>query len=368
MKTPISIAAGAVGLLILAAPGFAQPPVEQFFKQRDKDGDGKLSRQEFPPRAQQLFDRIDANKDGFITMEEDRAFRKQRANRQGGQRPQLPTPTEANVSYGPHERNMVDFWKAESEEPTPVLVFFHGGGFRNGDKSGANGMLLRLCLESGISCAAANYRLSGHALYPAQMHDSARAVQFLRSKVEEWNIDPEHFAAYGGSAGAGISFWLAFHEDMADPESEDPVAQQSTRLTCAIGLQAQCTYDPRVIKEIVPGRAYQDGALKPLYGLPAEWDWDTAEVSEELSALLEDASPIAHLTEDDPPVFVYHRENQDVPGNIHHANFGRHLKKEMDALGIECTHKMSTDYEEGQGHFQDVFEFAKRHFEAGEAE
>ncbi|MFQ6099238.1 MAG: alpha/beta hydrolase fold domain-containing protein, partial [Armatimonadota bacterium] len=215
---------------------------------------------------------------------------------------------------------------------------------------------------SGISFAAANYRLSSEAKYPAQMHDSARAIQFIRSKAKEWNVDPSRIAAFGGSAGAGISLWLAFHDDMAKPDSEDPVQRQSTRLTCAIALQAQCTYDPREIKKIVPGRAYNEGALKQLYGLPPNWDWDTAKIDEALSARLKDASPITHLTKDDPPVFVYHRKAQETEGNIHHANFGRHLKKAMDELGIECIHKMDTDYENASAAYRDMFEFLKRQF------
>jgi acetyl esterase/lipase len=59
------------------------------------------------------------------------------------------------------------------------------------------------------------------------MHDGARAVQYLRSRAKEWNLDPARVAATGGSAGAGISLWLAFHADLADPKSKDPVARQS---------------------------------------------------------------------------------------------------------------------------------------------
>ncbi|MCK5802203.1 MAG: alpha/beta hydrolase fold domain-containing protein [Lentisphaeria bacterium] len=356
----------------LAILGFAvvcqAQRAERFMKQHDRDGDGKLSREEFPARAKRLFNRIDTNKDGFVTLEEDSAFRRSRnqlgkqGNRNRGKRPPLPAPSFANVPYGTHERNVLDFWKADSDVPTPVLVFFHGGGFRAGDKGSVNALLLKWCMESGISFAASNYRLSSQAPYPAQMHDSARAIQFLRSKAKEWNIDASRFAAYGGSAGAGLSLWLAFHDDLADPASDDPVARQSTRLACAIGLQAQCTYDPRVIKKIVPGRAYQDGALKLLYGLPPEWDWDTADVDEALDAQLQDASPIAHLTRDDPPTFVYHRKRQDVPGNIHHANFGRHLKKAMDALDIESIHRMDTNYDGPQSQWKDVFEFVKKQF------
>ncbi len=132
-------------------------------------------------------------------------------------------PTEANVKYGPHERNVLDFWKSESDKPTPVLVSIHGGGFRGGNKSVASS-LLQQCLDEGISVVAITYRFSQHAIAPASFTDSARAIQFVRSKAKEWNLDPERFASTGGSAGAGISLWLGFHDDMADPNNDDPVS------------------------------------------------------------------------------------------------------------------------------------------------
>jgi len=71
---------------------------------------------------------------------------------------------------------------------------------------------------SGISVVAITYRLSDTALAPAQFHDSARAVQFIRSRAKDWNLDPKPIAATGGSAGAGLSLWLGFHDDLADPQ------------------------------------------------------------------------------------------------------------------------------------------------------
>ena len=272
-----------------------------------------------------------------------------------------PEPTYRNVPYGSHERNVVDFYQANSDQPTPVLAYFHGGGFRGGDKRRINAMLYWLCMDGGISFAAANYRLSQQAPYPAQMHDSARAVQLLRSKATQWNIDPKRIAAFGGSAGAGISLWLAFHDDMADPDSADIIDRQSTRLSCAVGLQAQSTYDPREIKTVVPGNAYDHPALKQLFGVGPNWDWDQDAIDDALSAKMKDASPVNHLSNDDPPVFVYHRKQQDVPGNIHHANFGRYLKKRMDALGINCIRRMSTDYGDEQEQNEAIFEFISRH-------
>lgn len=355
-----------LGALLAGAVALAQaqqaPP---FFQRLDRNGDGVLTKDEFPPRFRSDFDQMDANHDGKVTAEEAVAF--MRSRRRGrparpGRRQPLPPPDYRDVRYGPYAADVLDLWKAQSDKPTPLLVFFHGGGFRGGDKSSLSAALLRLCLEAGISVAAANYRLSGEAPYPAAMLDSARAIQFLRSKASQWNIDPKRIAAYGGSAGAGISLWLAFHDDLADPTSEDPVARQSTRLTCAVAMAAQSTYDPRQIKQIVPGNAYQDGALKQFYGLPRNWNWDTAQIDDALDAKLKDASPLTHLGPDDPPVFLYYRKAQETPGNIHHPNFGRRLKEEMEKLGIECVLKMDTDYSGPQGVWPDVVSFLKKHF------
>jgi acetyl esterase/lipase len=72
------------------------------------------------------------------------------------------------------------------------------------------------------------------APFPAPQRDAARAIQFLRSKATVWNIDPARVVAFGGSAGAGISLWLALHADLAETNSPDPVARQSTRLLVAM--------------------------------------------------------------------------------------------------------------------------------------
>lgn len=273
-----------------------------------------------------------------------------------------PEPTFTDLSYGEHERNVLDFWQAQSESPTPVFVWIHGGGFRAGNKSSIPAGLLLPFLQSGVSCASIHYRLSQDAPYPAQMHDSARAIQFIRSKAAEWNIDPERLAAGGGSAGSGISQWLAFHDDMANPLSDDPISRQSTRLVCALPINMQSTYDPREIKTIVPGDAYKHKALIQLFERPEGWDWDTDKVDDELDALLRDASPITHLTKDDPPIFLIHYERSNTPGNIHHSNFGKHLKESMDKLRIECIRKMDSEYDSMKEAFEDMVKFVNSKF------
>ena len=313
----------------------------------------------------------DLNKDGVLTWDEAQAAkrkmqearqRQQAARKAAARGRQGPAPTKADVAYGDHERNVLDFWQAPSEKPTPLFVWIHGGGFRGGDKRSFPSNLRSQLLEAGISCAAIHYRLSGHAPYPAQMLDSAKAVQFLRSKASQWNLDPELFAAGGGSAGSGISQWLAYHEDLADPKSEDPVARQSTRLACVFPINMQSTYDPREIKRVIPGDAYKHPALIPFFGRPKDWDWDNDPVDTELDALLKDASPITHLTPDDAPIFLLQYARAATPGNIHHPKFGEHLKQSADKLGVECVAKLDTDYESLSEAYADMVKFMQKRF------
>ena len=257
-----------------------------------------------------------------------------------------PAPDIKNAKYGPHTRNVIDLWKAKADTPTPVVVYIHGGGFRAGDKSSLSPALLAKCLDAGISVAAINYRLSDTAPFPAPMLDGGRAVQFLRSKAKDWNLDPARVAATGGSAGAGISLWLAFHDDLADPTSDDPVARQSTRLTCAAVQGAQSSYDPRWIKENIGGRAHEHPALQSFYGLT-----DDELDSPKAHKLYEEASAMTYLTKDDPPVFLFYSEAKGPlpadakPGQgIHHPKFGDALKAKMDPLGIACVVKHRDDY------------------------
>jgi acetyl esterase len=269
----------------------------------------------------------------LLTDEQRKQLRPQGRSHQPAQ-----PPPHRDVKYGPYDRNVMDVWLAESDRPTPVLVSIHGGGFSGGNKSVSGGLLTQ-CLESGISVVAITYRLSGEAKAPAQFHDSARALQFIRSKAKQWNLDPTRIAATGGSAGAGLSLWLGFHDDLADPDNEDPVLRESTRLTCMSVYGGQTSYDPRFIRDLFPDSdTYKVGALAKLFDMdPNNLD----QLSEEKYKLFEECSPITHLTKDDPPAQLTYGGSLDTKVTsqsigIHHAKFGEALKKKMDALGIRC--------------------------------
>lgn len=270
-------------------------------------------------------------------------------------------PTHPDVKYGPYSRNVMDVWLAKSNKPTPVLVSIHGGGFSGGNKS-VSPFLLEECLKSGISVVAITYRLSDEAKAPAQFLDSARAIQFIRSKAKEWNLDPSKIAATGGSAGAGISLWLGFHDDLADPKNGDPVLRQSTRLTCMAVVNGQTSYDPRFIRELFPDTdTYKVGALAKLFDMdPNNLD----HLPKEKYKLFEECSPITHLTKDDVPALLIYNTTLETPITsqgigIHHPKFGKALKEKMDALGIECQVETGVRGNEGA---KLTMDFIKKHF------
>ena len=175
-------------------------------------------------------------------------------------------PPKAYLAYGTHPRQVLDFYHAVSSQATPLVFHIHGGGWVAGDKASVGG--LDKYLAAGISVVSINYRYvtQGHrsrreAAGPrmATARCCPRALQFVRSKAGEWNLDKTRIGATGGSAGACSSLWLAFHDDMADPKSSDPIAAGDRRGSLRAQRRssgAQTTLDPQQMKEWTPNSRY----------------------------------------------------------------------------------------------------------------
>lgn len=256
--------------------------------------------------------------------------------------PPVKKPTLANVPYGPHERQVLDFWKAEGRSPTPLVFVIHGGGWQSGEKERVNKFVsVETLLGQGISVVAINYRLIKHAeaerVSPpvkAPLHDAARALQFVRSKSLEWNIDKTRIGAAGGSAGACSSLWLAYHDDLADPKSSDPIARESTRLWCAAVTGAQTTLDPQQMKTWTPNSRYGGHA----FGI-AGFEAFLAS-REKILPWINEYSPYALATPDDPAIYLIYSAppalGQDQKDPTHTSNFGVKLQERCVALGLGC--------------------------------
>jgi acetyl esterase/lipase len=268
------------------------------------------------------------------------------------EKPASPVPTAADYAYGKdHKRQRFDFWQAQSDKPTPVVLLIHGGGWRGGDKSGYYGKPVKSFLDKGISVAAVNYRFIDQAMeqkveppVKACLHDAARALQTIRSKAKEWNIDPTRIGATGGSAGACTSLWLAMHDDLADEASPDPIARQSTRLTCAAVNGAQTSLDPKELREWIPNAIYGGHAFGFMSeGRNMEQAFDMLlERRQEILPWIKEYSPIELVSADDPPLYLDY-PNQKTPPEIgkpeadptHSAMYGVKLAEKLSGAGVE---------------------------------
>jgi acetyl esterase/lipase len=271
-----------------------------------------------------------------------------------------PAPDVAEHKYGDHVRNVFDLWRPSGEGPFPLVLYIHGGGFMAGDKKSLSPGSLRAYLAEGWAVAAINYRFTDAAPAPAQYLDCARALQTLRHKAKEWKLDPRLVASTGGSAGAGTSMWLAFHDDLADPKSEDPVRRESTRLTVIAVSNGQCSYSPLFAEKIgMPRPNFERHKFfMPFYDLKPE-EFDTPKARERYEKM----AAVTYLTKDDPPAllsYTYLNEEVTATSNldlvVHHPKLGYALKERMDALGIECQVTL-------KGERAPVVDFLRKHFE-----
>ncbi|MGI6419941.1 MAG: carboxylesterase family protein [Thermoguttaceae bacterium] len=261
-----------------------------------------------------------------------------------------------DVAYGSHPRQVLDFYQAKSDKPTPVMFYIHGGGWQGGDKKTNPAPFL----DKGISVVAINYRYVRNGVeekieppVKAPLEDAARALQFVRSKAAEWNLDKVRIGATGGSAGACSSLWLAFHDDMADPNSSDPVARESTRLYCAAVNGAQVSLDPKELREWMPNYGYGAHA----FGLPNFQS--LIDNREKVLKWIKEYSPIEHVSKDDPPIALFYGGEKPVVGSspkdpTHSGIMGIKLEERLKAVNVDVVlvcpdrphpkYKTSTDY------------------------
>ena len=253
-------------------------------------------------------------------------------------------PTHKDVSYGPHERHNLNFWQVDSATPLGILIQIHGGGWIGGKKADTQD---KNVFELGYHTASINYPLvSNGDIQPAMAHAAARAVQFIRYKAEEWNIDPSRIMLTGGSAGAASSMWLATHDDMANPDSEDPIARLSTRVAGAHVSGGQTILDPFLIEERIGPEAIKHGMLFKPFGVESVeelkngWEGKYRDFSNEYTAL-------KHLSKDDPPMFLRYKDAvfpaRDTGHGIHHGIFGLILKERADEVGAEVYLQIGKD-------------------------
>ncbi|MEM7455677.1 MAG: alpha/beta hydrolase fold domain-containing protein, partial [Planctomycetota bacterium] len=248
----------AIAVVAVSAQQDESDQEQRWFDHRDANGDGVLTVNEMPEQMRRGFASADTDGNGTLTIAEIRQARARQQERQMGQRGESRQSVlqsgEAGVEVirdiayvedDAHERHKLDIYlpadaasdenesDSASREPRPLVVWVHGGGWRNGDKRGTPATTL---LEHGYVVASINYRLSGHAIFPAQVHDCKAAIRWLRANAETYNIDPQRIGVWGSSAGGHLVAMLGTSGDDDTMEGQIGVTGVSSR------VQAVCDW------------------------------------------------------------------------------------------------------------------------------
>ncbi|MDC0258648.1 exo-alpha-sialidase [Verrucomicrobiales bacterium] len=242
-----------------------------------------------------------------------------------------PVPNHKDVFYGKADKKaqLLDVYLADSKsgepEIKPVMIFIHGGGWRAGSKNNIPGFLATGLREGMFHVVSVEYRFIDVAPHPAQTDDCMRAIQFVRQNAKEWHINADKIGVTGGSAGGHLTLWVALHDDIAEPDSDDPVKRQSTRVTCALPFAGPTDWNLlSTIKHNHPAYRQLIGYKQ---GTPA---------SEMDAAKIKDVSPLTFVSKDDPPILIFHGD-ADTVVPFEHAKV---MAEKLKAEGV--THKLFT--------------------------
>jgi len=357
--------------LLLAVPAWSQPPKERV--------GGPLGK-ENPVRAK-ILEKYDQNRDGQLGPDEREALKKDvqegkldvpagvrdwiLQRRPEGRKPgpgplgQLAEKVtiERDVEYGRAGQRVLKLDlvrpKQTPDKPLPVIVFVHGGAWAAGDKAGGVGRVAPLVAEGNYLGVSVGYRLSGEAIWPAQIHDCKAAIRWLRANSAKYNLDPEKIGVWGSSAGGHLVSLLGTSGDVKELEGENGSAGQSSRVSCVVDFCG-----PSDFTAITSGNAPSAvGPVARLLGGPVS----------EKAAEAKAASPVTYVSGDDPPFLIVHgTEDHTVP--LRQAEI---LREALTKAGVSATFMKI----EGGGHgiggpevMQRVTEFLDKHLRAQDAQ
>ena len=322
MNQFFSISLLAVGASLASAQ---ERTPEALFKLWDRNEDGKLVLSELPPNAKPNFRKVDTNEDGAISPAEHKAFLTRRPAPRAPQGVKVLRDLPYADTDNPRQRlDLVLPEKRIGNEPLPLVVWIHGGGWRNGDKRSGINRVAPVVTTGRYVGATIGYRLSGEAQWPLQIHDCKAAIRWLRAHAKEYGIDPKRIAVWGSSAGGHLVSMLGVSGGVEVLEGKlGEHLDQSSRVQAVVNY-----YGPSalLLMNSKPSRIDHDAKESPesqLIGAPIQT----------VKEKTRQASPLTHVTRDDTPHLHVHGTNDPlVPfhqSQIYHAA----LKK----VGVEST-------------------------------
>ncbi len=226
-------------------------------------------------------------------------------DREGPPRPPRPFPESEQESRGLMKitedvtyatangvKLKLDVYQPRTKDPRlrRIAVHIHGGAWKGGDKESARAFMREL-IRAGYIGFAVNYRLSGEAKFPAQIHDCKAAIRWIRENAKDYNGEPDCIAVFGTSAGGHLAALLGTSGGVE--ELEGGVGETGV----SSDVQAVCDwFGPSNLATVHANLPNERNPVVDLLGAPVG-------EARELALL---ASPITHVDSGDPPFLIIH--------------------------------------------------------------
>jgi acetyl esterase/lipase len=181
----------------------------------------------------------------------------------------------------------LDVFDPEGAANRTAILFLHGGGWRQGSRE-FMAPIARIMAARGFTAVAVQYRLTGEAPWPAQIHDVKAAIRWTRLHASELEIDPDRIVLWGHSAGAHLALLAAGTPDFPALEGDVGTLGMSSRVAAAIAVHAPTKF------HVGRARIRASTNASALMGEAA---------TEEAARA---ASPITYASESFPPVLLLH--------------------------------------------------------------
>ena len=179
------------------------------------------------------------------------------------------------------------------EKNRPAVLFIHGGGWIEGDRSQLRGYGILLA-RLGFVCMCNSYRLSNESIWPAQIQDVNCAIRYLRANATDLGLDPDRIGVSGNSAGGHLSLMAAAtnYDQIFEGEGGSNEVSSKIKAVCAI-------YPPTTIRQLEMPNPLENAFLMLMGKEAKKEDYDKA-------------SPLNYITEDYPPCMLIHGSTDSV--------------------------------------------------------
>lgn len=226
------------------------------------------------------------------------------------------------------------------------IVSIHGGAFKMGDKGDFQVNAALTGLKRGYAVVSINYRLSGEAIFPAQIQDVKAAIRWIRANAKKYKLNPTKMAAWGGSAGGHLSAMAGTTGDVTEfDDASLGNANQSSRVQAVVDWFGPIQFDQMdpQFKVSGKGRTNHNEVNSPESELVGKQITQAPD-------LVKRASPATYISKNDPPFFIEHGTEDPLVPTEQSKNLYADLVK---VLGQE---KVTLTLLEGAGHGGPQFE------------